>query len=66
MRRSGRLATSKYVDPIATMQVIGCVYNNPSLLDAVDKYNITAEDLKEVCFAHPTYSEGIFEALFGL
>ena len=28
--------------------------------------NITVEDLKEVCFAHPTYSEGIFEALFGL
>ncbi len=28
--------------------------------------NITADKLKEVCFAHPTYSEGIFEALFGL
>ena len=26
-------------------------------LDSIDK-------LKEVCFAHPTYSEGIFEALF--
>ncbi len=26
--------------------------------------NITIEKLKEVCFAHPTYSEGIFEALF--
>ena len=24
---------------------------------------LTADDLKQVCFAHPTYSEGIFEAL---
>ena len=28
--------------------------------------NITVDKLKEVCFAHPTYSEGIFEALFKL
>ena len=28
--------------------------------------NIGVEKLKEVCFAHPTYSEGIFEALFNL
>lgn len=26
--------------------------------------DITVDKLKEVCFAHPTYSEGIFEALF--
>lgn len=26
--------------------------------------NITTDKLKEVCFAHPTYSEGIFECLF--
>lgn len=26
--------------------------------------NITIDQLKEICFAHPTYSEGIFEALF--
>lgn len=26
--------------------------------------NISIEKLKEICFAHPTYSEGIFEALF--
>ena len=25
---------------------------------------ISIDKLKEVCFAHPTYSEGIFEALF--
>lgn len=28
--------------------------------------NISVEKLKEVCFAHPTYSEGIFESLFKL
>jgi len=27
---------------------------------------ISVEKLKEVCFGHPTYSEGIFESLFGL
>ena len=27
---------------------------------------ITADKLKEICFAHPTYSEGIFESLFRL
>ena len=26
--------------------------------------NVSVEDLKKVCFAHPTYSEGIFECLF--
>lgn len=26
--------------------------------------NITIDELKKVCFAHPTYSEGIFECLF--
>ena len=28
--------------------------------------NITVSKLKEVCFAHPTYSEGIFDGLFKL
>lgn len=28
--------------------------------------NIAIDDLKKVCFAHPTYSEGIFESLFKL
>lgn len=28
--------------------------------------NLSVDDLKEVCFAHPTYSEGIFETIFGL
>ena len=26
--------------------------------------SISTDKLKEICFAHPTYSEGIFEALF--
>ena len=29
------------------MQVIGCVYNNPSLLDFTDKYTITDEDFPD-------------------
>jgi dihydrolipoamide dehydrogenase len=28
--------------------------------------DVSVEDLKQVCFAHPTYSEGIFETLFKL
>lgn len=35
---------SKYNDTTAVLQVIGCVYNNPSLLDITDKYVITDED----------------------
>lgn len=35
---------SKYVDVPSIMQVIGCVYNNPSLLGFTDKYTITDED----------------------
>lgn len=27
------------------------------------QHNITVEELKQVCFAHPTFSEGIFEAI---
>lgn len=27
------------------------------------QHNITIDELKNVCFAHPTYSEGIFEAI---
>ena len=35
---------SKYYDTTAVMQVIGCVFNNPQLLDYTDKYTITDED----------------------
>jgi dihydrolipoamide dehydrogenase len=30
------------------------------------QHNISIDELKEVCFAHPTYSEGIFETLLRL
>ena len=36
---------SKYNDTTATMQVIGCVFNNPGILDITDKYTIRDEDL---------------------
>ena len=38
---------SKYVDVTSILQVIGCVYNNPSLLDLEDKYTITEEDFPD-------------------
>ncbi len=38
--------SSKYIDPTAIIQVIGCVYNNPDLLDATDKYHIIEEDFQ--------------------
>lgn len=28
--------------------------------------NLSVDDLKHCCFAHPTYSEGIYESLLGL
>ena len=34
---------SKYIDTISVMQVIGCCYNNPSLLGLTDKYTIIEE-----------------------
>ena len=38
---------SKYVDNTAIMQVIGCVFNNPQILDFTDKYTITDEDFPD-------------------
>lgn len=35
---------SKYIDLTSIIQVIGCVYNNPQLLNFTDKYHITDED----------------------
>lgn len=35
---------SKYVDISAVMQVIGCVFNSPQLLDNSDKYSIVEDD----------------------
>ena len=38
---------SKYVDITSIMQVVGCVYNNPKLLDITDKYSITEDDFAD-------------------
>lgn len=38
---------SKFVDPTAIMQVIGCVYKTPQLLEFTDKYTITEEDFPD-------------------
>ena len=38
---------SKYIDTTAVMQVIGCVYNNLTILDDSDKYIITEMDFAE-------------------
>ena len=38
---------SKYVDTTAIMQVIGCVYNNPQILDVTDKYTLVDEDFPD-------------------
>lgn len=37
----------KYVDIPSIIQVIGCIYNNPSLLDQEDKYHFCEEDFTE-------------------
>lgn len=39
--------SSKYTDPTAIMQVIGCCFKEPHLLDYTDKYTITDEDFPE-------------------
>ena len=38
---------SKYIDPISIIQVIGCVFNTPQLLDYTDKYCITDNDFQD-------------------
>lgn len=38
---------SKYVDTTSIMQVIGCVFNNPQLLEINDKYSIVDEDFSD-------------------
>ena len=51
---------SKYNDPTATMQVIGCVFNNPQLLDITDKYSIVDEDFAD------SFHKVIFGAIYKL
>lgn len=38
---------SKYTDLTATIQTIGCIYNNPQILDMNDKYLIHDEDFSD-------------------
>ena len=51
---------SKYNDPTATMQVIGCVFNNPQLLDITDKYSIVDEDFAD------SFHKIVFGAIYKL
>ena len=39
--------SSKYIDIASTIQVVGCIYNQPSLLDQTDKYILTDEDFPD-------------------
>lgn len=39
--------SSKFIDPTAMIQVIGCCFNNPRLLDLTDKYTITDDDFPD-------------------
>lgn len=38
---------SKYIDTTAIVQVIGCVWNDPSILDSADAYAIIEDDFPE-------------------
>ena len=39
--------SSKFIDTASIIQVIGCVFNTPQLLDYTDKYIITDEDFPD-------------------
>ena len=39
--------TTKYIDTSSIVQVIGCVYKTPQLLDYSDKYILTEEDFPD-------------------
>jgi len=41
------MASSKFVDIPAIVQVIGCVFKSPQLLDYTDKYTITEDDFPD-------------------
>jgi replicative DNA helicase len=51
--------SSKYTDPTAIIQVIGCVFNNPQLLDN-EKYTIVDEDFPD------TFHKTVFGAIYKL
>ena len=41
------MANNKYVDVPSIVQVIGCAFKQPQLLDYTDKYTITEDDFPE-------------------
>ena len=51
---------SKYNDPTAVMQVVGCVFNNPQLLDITDKYSVVDEDFCD------SFHKVVFGAIYKL
>ena len=41
------MSASKYIDTPSIVQVIGCVFKTPQLLDYTDKYTITEDDFQD-------------------
>lgn len=54
------MAVSKYYDVASVMQVVGCIFNNPSLLDLEDKYTITDLDFAD------EFHKTVFGAIYKL
>lgn len=54
------MAKSKYIDPTAIIQVIGGVFNNPTLLDLTDKYFINEDDFPD------TFHKIVFGTIYKL
>ena len=51
---------SKYIDTVATMNVLGNIYTNPMLLDAGDKYFFNSEDFVN------KFQTSLFYAMYNL
>ena len=49
---------SKYTDTTAIMQVIGCVFKAPDILEITDRYSIVDEDFTD------TFHKTIFGAIY--
>ena len=54
------MSGSKYIDATAIIQVIGCIYNSPNILDITDKYNIGEDDFPD------TFHQIIFGSIYKL
>lgn len=51
---------SKYIDTTSVMQVIGCVFNNPEILDFTDRYVVVEEDFAD------SFHKIVFGAIYKL